>query len=199
MKRSWIVRHPIPFHPLDELAGKTLGIIGLGSIGMEIARKGKCFGMNVIGIKKTHENVRWVDEVYTPENLDIVLGESDYLVLCVPATDETKNLIGERELKKMKISAYLINIARGDVIDENALIRALKEKWIAGAAIDVTREEPLSPDSPLWELDNLIITPHVAGSSPYYWDRAVDIFVENLKRFFQGEELINVVDWDRGY
>ncbi len=197
--RVWKVRHPIPFHPLDELAGKTLGIIGLGSIGREIARKGKCFGMKVIGIRKTRKDVEWVDEIHTPENLDLVLQNSDYLVLCVPATAETTNLIGERELKKMKNSAYLINIARGDVVDEKALIRALREKWIAGAAIDVTVEEPLPSGSPLWELDNLIITPHVAGSSPYYWDRAVEIFVENLKRFIRGEELVNVVDWERGY
>jgi len=198
-RRVWRVRHPLPFDPLDELSGKTLGIVGLGAIGREIARKGKCFGMRVIGIKRTPEKVDYVDEVYGVDGLEKVLEESDYLVLCVPLTSETRSMIGEEELRKMKKSAYLINIARGEVVDEDALIRALKEKWIAGAALDVTREEPLSKTSELWELDNVIITPHVAGSTPHYWDRAVNLFLENLKRYLRGDKLLNVVDKGRGY
>jgi phosphoglycerate dehydrogenase-like enzyme len=201
-RKVWKVRHPIPFDPLDELKGKTLGIIGLGAIGREIARKGKCFGMRVIGVKREPSEVEHVDEVYgmNDENgMERVLKGSDYLVLCVPLTPETTNLIGREELRKMKESAYLINIARGEVVDEDALITALKERWIAGAALDVAKTEPLPETSELWELDNVIITPHVAGSTPYYWERATAIFVENLRRFLRGQELINVVDKEKGY
>jgi len=120
-------------------------------------------------------------------------------VICVPRTKETEKMIGEKELKLMKNSAYLINIARGDVVDEDALVRALKEGWIRGACLDVFREEPLPSTSPLWEMNNVIITPHVAGSTPHYWDRAVEIFVKNLRRYLRGDELINQVDKERGY
>ncbi len=198
-RKVWKVRHPIPFEPLDELKGKTLGIIGLGTIGREIARKGKCFGMRVIGVKRNPSEVEYVDEVYGMDGMEKVLKESDYLVLCTPLTPETTNLIGREELRNMKRTAYLINIARGEVVDEDALITALKERWIAGAALDVARTEPLPETSELWELDNVIITPHVAGSTPYYWERATAIFVENLRRFLRGEELINVVDKEKGY
>ncbi len=198
-KKIWKKRHPFPFDPLDELNGKTLGIVGLGSIGREVARKGKCFGMKVLGVKRTPGEVDNVDRVYGIEGLDEVLKKSDFLVLCVPYTKETEKLIGERELRLMKSSAYLINIARGGVVDEEALIRALKEGWIRGAGLDVFSEEPLPPSSPLWEMENVIITPHVAGSTPYYWDRAVSIFVNNLRRFMRGEKLINVVDKEKGY
>jgi phosphoglycerate dehydrogenase-like enzyme len=197
--KVWKVRHPIPFHPLDELKGKTLGVIGVGSTGQEVARKGKCFGMRVIGIKRTPDRMKYVDEVYGVDKLDYVLKESDYVVLCVPFTPETENLIGESELKKMKKTAYLINIARGEVVDEVALVKAIKYGWIAGAALDVVRTEPLLENSELWDLDNVIITPHVAGSTPYYWDRAIDVFVENLTRFLKGKRLINIVDKEKGY
>ncbi len=198
-RRKWKPRHPFPFEPLDELRGKTLGIIGLGSIGREVARKGKCFGMKVIGVKNTRSPSEHVDEVYSPENLDRVLDQSDFLVICVPLTKETTGMIGERELRKMKRTSYLINIARGGIVDENALIKALRNGWIAGVALDVAEHEPLPEDSELWDFDNVIITPHVAGSTPHYWDRAVSIFMENLKRFLSGKELMNVVDKNRGY
>ncbi len=198
-KRKWRPRHPFPFDPLDELHGKTLGIIGLGSIGREIARKGKCFGMHVVGMKNNPTRVENVDRVYRKDEINELLEISDYVVLCVPLTHETAGMIGENELKRMKNSAYLINIARGEVVDEKALVKALKEGWIAGAAIDVAENEPLPENSELWDLDNIIITPHVAGSTPHYWERAVSIFTENLKRFLAGKELINVVDKSKGY
>ncbi len=198
-KRRWKPRHPFPFEPLDELQGKTLGIVGLGSIGMEIARKGKCFGMQVVGVKRNKLRIENVDVVYGPDELEKVLKISDFLILCVPLTPETEKMIGEDELRKMKKGAYLINIARGSVVDERALIRVLKEGWIAGAALDVTETEPLPENSELWTLKNVIITPHVAGSTPAYWDRAVRIFTENLRRFLKGEPLMNVVDKSRGY
>ena len=198
-RRKWKPRHPFPFEPLDELQDKTLGIIGLGSIGREVARKGKCFGMKVAGVKNTRSHLEHVDEIYSPENLERVLDQSDFLVVCVPLTKETAGMIGEKELRKMKRTSYLINIARGGVVDENALIKALRNGWIAGAALDVAEHEPLPESSELWDFDNVIITPHVAGSTPHYWDRAVSIFMENLKRFLSGKELMNVVDKNRGY
>ncbi len=198
-RRRWKPRHPFPFEPLDELQGKTLGIVGLGSIGREIARKGKCFGMRVVGVKSTPSPIEHVDRVYGPDELEEVLKVSDFLVLCVPLTPETVRMIREEELRKMKKTAYLINIARGSVVDEKALIMALKEGWIAGAGLDVTKTEPLPENSELWTLKNVIITPHVAGSTPVYWDRAVRIFTENLRRFLRGEPLMNVVDKSRGY
>lgn len=197
--KKWKARHPFPFDPLDELRGKTLGIVGLGSIGREIARKGKCFGMYVIGVKNTPSRVEYVDRVYGKDEMDRLLKISDYVVLCVPLTDETAGMISEEELRIMKDTAYLINIARGEVVDERALIRALKEGWIAGAAIDVAEKEPLPENSELWDMNNVIITPHVAGSTPYYWERAVSVFIENLKRFIAGKELINIVDKTKGY
>lgn len=196
--KIWEQRHPFPFKPLIELKKKKLGVIGLGTIGKEVARKGKCFNMDVLGVKKHREEIEFVDELYT-KNKTGVIEKSDFLVLCVPYTPETKKMIGERELRKMKKDSYLINVSRGEVIEQDALFRALNEEWIKGAAIDVAEEEPLPEYSPLWELDNLLITPHVAGSTPDYWERVYDVFVENIERYQEGKELINKVDKKKGY
>ncbi|MCD6465248.1 D-2-hydroxyacid dehydrogenase [Candidatus Bathyarchaeota archaeon] len=184
----------------EELAGKTMGILGLGSIGMETAWKAKCFDMRVLALKKRPiRRPTYIDEVLGPEDLDYLLRESDFLVITVPLTDETYHMIGERELRMMKPTAYLINVARGAIIDTRALIKALKEGWIAGAALDVFEEEPLPKDSELWKLDNVIITPHIAGMSIHYDERAVEIFCKNLKRFLENKPLINLVDKKAGY
>ncbi len=184
----------------EELAGKTMGILGLGSIGMETAWKAKCFDMRVLALKKRPiRRPTYIDEVLGPEDLDYLLRESDFLVITVPLTDETYHMIGERELRMMKPTAYLINVARGAIIDTRALIKALKEGWIAGAALDVFEEEPLPKDSELWKLDNVIITPHIAGMSIHYDERAVEIFCKNLKRFLENKPLINLVDKKVGY
>jgi phosphoglycerate dehydrogenase-like enzyme len=140
-----------------------------------------------------------VEELLPPSDLRYLLDESDYVVLAVPLTPESTRMIGEAELRAMKPSAVLINIARGPVIDEPVLIRALKERWIAGAALDVFEREPLPPDSQLWGLDNVLLTPHISGGTPRYMERAVDLFCDNLRRYLAGEPLRNVVDVTRGY
>ena len=186
--------------PPDELAGKTIGILGLGNIGMETAWKAKCFGMKVLALKKRKmRKPSYVDELFGPEDLDRLLRESDYVAATVPLTKETFHMIGEEELKLMKPSAYIINIGRGAVIDNRALVKALKEGWIAGAGLDVFEEEPLPKDSEFWGLENVVMTPHVAGATPHYDDRALRIFCENLSRYLEGKPLVNLVDKKAGY
>lgn len=184
----------------DELSGKTAGIVGLGNIGMETAWKAKCFDMRVLALKrKPLRRPTYVDEILGSEDLDYLLSESDYLIITVPLTKDTYHMIGERELKVMKPSAYIINVSRGAVIDNAALIKALKENWIAGAGLDVFEEEPLPEDSEFWRLENVVLTPHISGGTPHYADRVVKIFCENLARYLYGKPLINVVDKKAGY
>jgi len=186
--------------PTEELAGKTIGILGLGNIGMETAWKAKCFGMRVLALDKMPLRApTYVDKILGLKDLDLLLRESDYLVVAVPLTKETYHMIGEKELRLMKPTAYIINIARGAVIDNKALIKALKEGWIAGAGLDVFEEEPLPKDSEFWKLDNVIITPHISGSTPRYNERAVMVFRENMKRYLEGRPLINIVDKKAGF
>jgi len=182
------------------LAGKTLGVVGLGSIGAEIARRGRAFGMEVIGLRRRLGAVDGVSRVLGPSELPELLREADAVVLSVPGTVETHAMIGEPELKLMKPAAFLINIARGAVVDETALLRALREGRIAGAALDVFTEEPLPPTSPFWELPNVIVTPHIAGEPAGYAERVVtQVFADNVARFRAGQPLHNVVDLARGY
>ncbi len=184
----------------DELADKTTGILGLGNIGMETAWKAKSLGMRVLALdKKTMRRPIYVDEILGPEDLDYLLRESDYLIVTVPLTSETYHMIGEKQLKTMKTSAHLINLSRGAVIDNTALIEALKAGWIAGAGLDVFEKEPLPENSEFWKLENVVITPHVSGATPYYADRVVKIFCKNLARYLEGKPLINLVDKRAGY
>ncbi|MFV9511377.1 D-2-hydroxyacid dehydrogenase [Tepidibacillus sp. LV47] len=184
-----------------EIFGSTLGIIGLGAIGQAIAEKGKSFGMRIIGTNTDGRPVPFVDQVYPSSQLKKVLAESDYVVVIVPLTDKTYHLIGKEELIAMKKSAYLINIARGDVIDEQALLEALKEREIGGAVLDVFSQEPLPSDHPFWQFDNVIITPHVSGRSPKYMERALEIFKTNLYMYQNKEfsQMKNLVDLKKGY
>ncbi len=182
-----------------ELTGKTLGLIGAGSIGKEIARKAKPFGMNTVAVKKTPAHVEFVDEIYGIHEMDIVLSRSDFIVLALPLIDSTKNLIGKKEIGKMKSTAYLINIARGEILDEQSLIEALKEKRLAGAVLDVFREEPLGQDSELWNVENLIITPHISWSGEYTFERLTELVLENMARYFNGEKLKYLVESEIGY
>ncbi|MBI2846708.1 MAG: D-2-hydroxyacid dehydrogenase [Chloroflexi bacterium] len=188
---------------VSELFGKTIGIVGLGSIGKEVARLANAFGMRVIATRRSavaeSDRIANVDTLLPRNALLNLLAKSDFVVLCVPLTTETSKMIGERDLKAMKRTAYLINIARGSVVDEQALIRALKEGWIAGAALDVFEVEPLPKESPLWDLPNVILSPHISGTSDRFEERVTDIFCENLKRYLAGKELTNVVDKARGY
>lgn len=186
---------------IDELYGKTIGIIGYGRIGQGIAKLAKGFGMRVIGLKRDPGKKVEVepDVLLGKDSLDTLLKESDIVVIIVPLTEETYHMIGERELKLMKPTGILINVARGKVVDESALIKALKERWIFSAGLDVFETEPLPPESELWELDNVVITPHIAGLNPHYTDRLLDIFIRNLQAYPDISKMINVVDKRLGY
>jgi phosphoglycerate dehydrogenase-like enzyme len=191
----------------EELHGKTVGILGLGAIGGYVAKLAKADGMRVLAIRRSarrraagrEAGALDVDELLPPSDLPHLLSQADYVVIAVPLTPESRGLIGERELRTMRRTARIINISRGAVIDEAALVRALKEGWIAGAALDVFQEEPLPPDSELWGMDNVILTPHISGGTPVYMERAVALFCDNLRRYLAGEPLRNAVDLKRGY
>jgi phosphoglycerate dehydrogenase-like enzyme len=186
----------------SSLNGKTVGIVGLGNIGREVARLSGAFGMNVVATRRSagkETHARYVDRLLPLSQLHSLLAASNFVVISVPLTPDTRNLIGEREFRAMKPSACIINIARGGIIDEDALIRALDEKRIAGAGLDVTAAEPLPPDSRLWEFDNVIISPHVAGGAEEYMERATRLFCDNLDRYINGRRLKNIVDRKRGY
>jgi phosphoglycerate dehydrogenase-like enzyme len=183
----------------EPLGGKTLGVVGLGAIGLEIARRAPSFGLSVLGLRRTAAPVPGMSRVYTPEGLHEMLGQCDFVVLVVPETAETRHMIGEAELRAMKPTAYLVNVARGGVVDETALLRALRERWIAGAALDVLTEEPPPSEHPFWTMDNVILTPHIAGEPARYVERVVEVFVDNYRRFATGQPLQNVVDLAKGY
>jgi phosphoglycerate dehydrogenase-like enzyme len=186
--------------PIEELSGKILGIFGLGDIGRELAARARALGMSVWGLVRTpRPKPDNVDRLLFAGKEEALLRESDVLVLALPLTADTKGMIGERQLKRMKHSAYLVNIGRGEVVQESALVRALREGWIAGAALDVYATEPLPPSSPLWRIPQAILTPHIAGTHPEYMGRAADLFVQNLKRYVAGEPLVNEVDKQAGY
>ena len=185
-----------------ELHSRTVGIVGLGHIGREVARLAKAFGMRVVATRRSarqSKSASYVDQLFAPDRLLQLLSGSDFVVLTLPLTAETYRIIGEEELRSMKPTAYLINVARGNLIDEEALVQALEEHRIAGAGLDVFATEPLPADSRLWELPNVIISPHVAGGMEDYVERATAVFCENLSRYLSGRKLINVVDKRRGY
>jgi len=197
-----------------ELRGSTICIVGYGSIGREVARLARCLGMRVLAVKRNPEQRTDTgfrlpgtgdpdgsipEAIYPPEALHDALRQSDYVVVAVPSTPTTHHLIGEAELRAMPSHAYLINIARGNVVDQAALVRALREGWIGGAGLDVFDPEPLPADSPLWRLDNVILSPHISGFTPHYDEHATDLFAENLRRYLAGEPLLNQVDRERGY
>jgi phosphoglycerate dehydrogenase-like enzyme len=184
------------------LRGQTVGILGLGAVGKEIARLCKAFGMKVVGIRRSGgaaAPLPEVDHIYLREQLPELLAESDFVVLALPLTKETGGMIGEKELRGMKPTACLINVARGAIVDEVALIRALEEKWIAGAGLDVFTREPLPPESPLYALPNVIFSPHISGDIPDYESRATDVFCENLRRYLADEPFLHEVDREKGY
>ena len=179
----------------DELAGKTMLIYGLGAIGSRLARLASAFDMTVIGIKRDiagHDGS--ATEVRPPDRLFDSLAEADVVVLTCPLTPQTENLIDAQALARMKPSAYLINVARGRCVNETDLIAALQRDAIAGAGIDTTREEPLDPDSALWDIENALITPHTAGETRKYEDNVLDILIENVRRLQRGETaLVNAI------
>ena len=183
-----------------EIDGRTIGIVGLGIAGSELARKAKALGMRVIATKRTMiVKPDFVDELGTPEFLPRLLTESDFVVLLLASVPSTFNIIGAKELRMMKKTAYLINLTGGRAIEEEWLIRALREKWIAGAALDAFAKQPLPENSELWSLPNVIITPRIGGIPSEKWPALLPIFTENLRRFIAGETLRNLIDKELGY
>lgn len=182
-----------------ELAGETLLVVGAGAIGSRIGALGAAFGMRVLGIRRGDGAPPGFELVTGPERLPELLPLAKAVVLVLPTTAATRGMIGERELRQMRSDAYLINVGRGATVDEDALVRALDEGWIAGAGLDVFAEEPLPASSPLWALENVIVTSHYAGSTPRYNQRAMELFLDNLERLVTGRPLRNVADPARGY
>ena len=186
--------------PQEEISGATVGIIGLGAIGREIARKAAFMGMRVIGVKRTPVPLTDVDTVYGPEDMALVFRQSDYVINLLPATPGTEKMIDRRFFEAMKPTASFINMGRGTTVNEADLIEALRSRRIKALVSDVYETEPLPAASPLWEMENVILTPHICGVSPRYMARAMEIIVHNLEVYLSGTgEMINVVDIAAGY
>jgi len=184
-----------------EVAGATLGLVGVGSIGREVAKRAAALAMRVIAARENPQKEKpdGVEQVYASADLDTLLQQSDYVVLAVPVTPSTKHLINAQRLSKMKADACLINVGRGPLIDETVLATALRDHQIAGAALDVFEQEPLPADSPLWDLENLLITPHTAGLTEKLWERHYQLFSENVRRYLAHQPLLGMVDKNKGY
>jgi phosphoglycerate dehydrogenase-like enzyme len=186
--------------PQEEICGATVGIIGLGAIGREIARKAAFMGMRVIGVKRTPTRLAHVDAVYGPEDMGRVFQQSDYVINLLPATPATEKMIDRRFFEVMKPTASFINMGRGTTVNEADLIEILRRQGIKALVSDVYETEPLPPESPLWDLENVILTPHICGVSPHYMARAMEIIEHNLEVYLSGRgEMINVVDIAAGY
>jgi phosphoglycerate dehydrogenase-like enzyme len=185
---------------LTEICGQTLGIIGLGRVGREVARRAAGFGLRVLAVDVNPvDPPEGVDVVWPPERLTDLCAEADILVNCTPLTPQTEQMIGREQFAAMKPSALFVNVSRGRVVDQEALIEALREGRISGAALDVVDPEPLPPNSPLWDLPNVILTAHSATTSQHFWRRMHELFCENLRRYVSGEPLLNVVDKAAGF
>ena len=211
--KSWARNRWETFVP-QELSGKTLGILGYGSIGRELARLAKPFGMKTLVTKRDARQLKETgyvapgqgdpegtlpDRIYPSEATRSMIAECDFVVITLPLTERTHHLFDDDLFKAMKQNAYLVNVGRGSIINETALVRALRKNWLAGAGLDVFETEPLPEDSPLWEMNNVIMTPHVSGFTPHYDERATDIFAENMRRYLAGEPLLNLVNRAEGY
>jgi phosphoglycerate dehydrogenase-like enzyme len=182
-----------------ELRGETVVVFGAGSIGGEVARLASAVGLRVIAVRRSGGPVPGASRVVGPDALASVAAEADYLVVAAPLTPRTRGAVSREVIAAMKPSAWLINIARGPIVDEPALVEALRAGRIGGAALDTFVKEPLPADSPLWTMPNVVITPHTSNSSPKVRERTLALFVENVRRFKAGERLLNLVDWERGY
>jgi phosphoglycerate dehydrogenase-like enzyme len=184
----------------SELNGATLLIVGFGAIGKELARLARAFGMRVLAVSRSGKSDGPLAErIFPAADLLRALPEADYVVLAAPETPETNHMIGARELAAMKRTACLVNVARGTLVDEAALVAALQRGTIAAAALDVMAQEPMPPENPLWRLEDVFITPHTSAVSAQLWPRQTALVIENLERWFSGRELINLVDLTRGY
>jgi phosphoglycerate dehydrogenase-like enzyme len=187
-------------HKPREVAGATVLVVGLGGIGREFTQRAKALGMKVLGVRESPDKgAEGADAVYSSAQMDEVLPQADYVLLCTPVTPTTTGMMNTTRLSCMKPDAYLINVARGPLIDEAALLDVLQHRRIAGAALDVFSEEPLPPESPFWALDNVLITPHTAAVTERLWERHYQLIVENMNRFLAGKPLLNEVDKKKGY
>ena len=185
---------------LGEIHGKTLGLIGVGAIGQEIARLASAFRMRVLGVRRSGEPAPHVDRMFNTTDLPAVLAESDYIITSLPYTESTDRMFADEQFGAMKPGAVFINVGRGRTTDTDALIRALRERRIAGAGLDVFEQEPLPAGHPLWSMDNVIITPHNGGVTDRYEERAVDIFVRNLQAYMHtGKPETNLIDAQAHY
>jgi phosphoglycerate dehydrogenase-like enzyme len=213
LKKHWPDDRFERFRPL-ELRGSTVGLVGYGSVAREIARLSRSFGARVLASKRDLtqlDDLGYVpeglgdlhaelpDRIYPPQALASMASECDFLVASIPLTPETRGLVGRKVLAAMKPTAFLVDISRGGVVDHGALVEALTEKRIAGAALDVYPVEPLPENSPLWDLPNVILSPHLAGASGEYFRRAAELFSENLRRYLSGQPLLNLYHPKRGY
>jgi phosphoglycerate dehydrogenase-like enzyme len=196
-EKRWV--RDFKIQDVSELYGKTVAIIGLGRIGSRIAQLAKAFGMRTVGVVRTQGVRTPVDKLFTSIETDKALKSADYVVVCLPLTKETYHSFDFKRFRQMKPSAFFINIGRGKVVNELDLVKALKRNLIAGAGLDVTEEEPLAETSELWSMDNVIITPHYSGWTPYYMDRVIDIFCQNLRAFHEGKRMPTLVDKELGY
>lgn len=197
-KDSWEWVHPA--HRPIELRGKTALIIGLGGIGIQIAERASAFGMNVMGVDP--RDVPFINSVqlaYKPDQLDEALPQANVVFMAAPHTRQTEGMLGPKEFALMKRGAYLINISRGKTIHTDALVQALKDGRLAGAGLDVTDPQPLPKDHPLWQFENIVITPHIAGQSDHNRERRFQLIKDNVRRFARGLPLRNVVDKNKGY
>ena len=212
-KKIWPPDRWKRFQPV-ELRGSTVGLLGYGSIARELARLLQPFGVKILATKKDladlgeggyipegtgDPNGDYFTRLYPPQAVRSVLKASDFVVICLPLTDDTRNLMGSMEFKAMKPSAYLIALGRGGQVNEDALLHALREKHIAGAVLDVFNTEPLPQESPLWGAPNLVITPHIAGDTGRYPDLVAELFTENLSRYLMDKDLLNCYDPEKGY
>lgn len=185
---------------ITELDGATLGIIGLGGIGIEVARRARALGMNVIAARRSNlPGPTGVEVITGPGSLGRLLARADYLLIAVPDTPRTRGLVGKAEIAGLKPGAVLINVARGEILDERALLEALEGGRLRGAALDVFRNEPLPADSPFWHLPNVLITPHVSATTTRFWEREVELIRDNVARYLAARALRNVVDKRLGY
>lgn len=213
MNREWLTQADVARHS-RELRRRTIGIVGYGSIGREVARLSKPFGTRILALKRDPSNSADTgyavedtgdasgllpEKFYGPDELTTMLPECDVVVLAVPVTDETRGMMGPSEFAAMKPGSFLVNIARGCVIDEEALMTALRDGPMAGAALDVFEQEPLPEESPLWAFENLMVTPHISGASRAHLRRTFELFMDNVERFVRGEPLLNLVDVELGY
>jgi phosphoglycerate dehydrogenase-like enzyme len=183
-----------------ELRGQILLFIGFGAISREVAKIIRPLGMRTWAVTRSGRAQEGLaEQVFPASKLHDALPQADFIVLAAPETPETRKMMGAREFALMKPSAYFVNVSRGALVDEPALISALERRKIAGAALDVVSQEPLPPESPLWRMDNAFITPHMSAVSEHLWERQTDLLMENLQRWFAGQELLNRVDLSRGY